>query len=156
MALGSGAALALCFIAAQFKSQGWLPALLYAFAIVLAGVALLYSYRLMTAKGQVVVSIDSAGFKDTRLTPALIPWNAIRSVSPYKLPKSTAATGLAVAIDPAFKRILSIRPAAKFFNWANAFWGSEVYVDARVLDADCDEISRAAESHIAAKGSAKA
>ena len=145
-------ALFLCFFAAHLNRQNWFFAITnYVAAAVLAGPAIMCSYRLLTAKGQVVVSIDATGFKDTRLAPAVIPWNAIQLVSPYILYKQKKATGVNLVIDPAFKRNLSIRLGAKLFNWANLFFGSVVRLDTRILDVDCDEISRVAESYISKK-----
>jgi hypothetical protein len=51
-------------------------------------------------------------------------------------------------IDPDFKRGLSIRLSATLFNWSNLNFGSEVYVDARTLDANSDEISLVAGAYL--------
>ena len=105
-------------------------------------------YRLLTQRGQVIVSIDAAGFKDIRLTPTVIPWSAIVSLSPYIFVNAYKATGVALVIDPAFKRGLAIPLGAKLNNWANLSFGRTFYVDTRCLDVDYDELSRVAESYI--------
>ena len=148
VALCVGFALMFYFFAEQLKYPKWFTAINYALAVGFAGVATVDFWRLLTAKGRVVVSIDAAGFKDIRLTPAVIPWSAIKSVSPYILYKQNASTGVAVAINPDFTRGLSIRLGARLFNWANLNFGSTVYVDARTLDVDSDEISLAAGAYL--------
>ena len=148
VALCVGFSLFFCFVAGQMRTQNWLTTVGYASAAIFGGVALTFFYRLLTAKGRVVVSIDTEGFKDIRFAPRVIPWSAIRSVSPYILYKQTTSTGVALVMDPAFKRGLSIQLGAKLFNWSNLNFGSEVYIDARTLDIDSDEIARAAQSYI--------
>jgi hypothetical protein len=73
VALCVGFALVFFFFAEHLKFASWFAAANYAAAIGFAGVASVLSWRLLTAKGQVVVSIDATGFKDTRLTPTFIP-----------------------------------------------------------------------------------
>jgi len=101
----------------------------------LSGLGVLVFLSLLTAKGQVVVSIDATGFKDTRLTPTVIPWSAIRALwaSSYR---SRRPNQLAIAIDPAFKRGLSIRLGANLLRWANLSFGSVYQVDVGTLDAE--------------------
>jgi hypothetical protein len=143
-----GFALFFWFCASQMKPKGWLTTAGYVIAVGFMGATLTPLYRLLTAGSQVVVSIDAAGFKDTRLTSTLIPWTAIRLVSPYIPYKSRTATGVSVAIDPAFKRGLSIRLGAKLFGWANLSFGANFVVDLGTLDVDVDEVSRVAKSYI--------
>ncbi len=143
-----GLSLLLWFVAAHLKRQNWFAITNYVAATVLAGAALAFLYRLLTARGQVVVTVDATGFKDTRLTSAVIPWSVIQSVSPYIPFRSRKATGVDLAIDPAFKRSLSIRLGAKLFAWANLFFGSVVRLNTSILDVDCDEISRVANNYI--------
>jgi hypothetical protein len=147
-ALCGGGGLALFFFAGLMPRPNWLSGAFYVLATIGFAVAVTYSFRLLTARGRVVVSIDATGFKDTRLTPTAIPWSAIRSVSPYILYKQTTPTGVALVIDPALKRSLSIRLGARLFNWANLNFGSIVYVDMRTLDADSDQVARAAEPYV--------
>jgi hypothetical protein len=128
--------------------QTWFAYTNYVAAALLAGATLPFSYRLLTSSGQIVVSIDSTGFKDIRLTQMVIPWSAIQSVSPYIPRKSRTATGIEVAIDPAYQRRLSIRLEARLFNWANLLFGPVVRLDTRVLDVDCNEISRVAGFYV--------
>jgi hypothetical protein len=146
--LGVGFGLVFWFFASQMKPKGWFTTISYAAAVVFVGVALASLYRLLTARGQAVVLIDATGFQDTRLTPTVIPWSAIRSVSPYIPYKSRKATGVSLAIDPSFKPGLSIRLGAKLFRWANLSFGSNFVVDLGTLDVEVDEISRVAESYI--------
>jgi hypothetical protein len=148
MALYVGGALAFCFFAGLMKVHSWFATANYVLAMMAVGVALTYSYRLLTAKGRAVVTIDAAGFKDIRLTATVIPWSAIQSVSPYTLYKANTSTGVALGIDPAFKRDLSIRLGARLFNWANLNFGSVIYVDTRTLDADSDEVAKVAGFYI--------
>jgi hypothetical protein len=148
VAMCVGFALVCFFFAEHLKFASWFTTVNYAAAVGFAGVASVYSWRLLTARGRVVVSIDAAGFKDIRLTPTVIPWSAIKSVSPYILYKQNTSTGVALVIDPDFMRGLSIRSGAKLFNWSNLNFGSEVYIDARTLDADSDEISLVAGAYM--------
>src|SRR4051812_24157682 len=60
---------------------GWLTPLVYAAIAMLAAMVLTSWYRLLTQRGHVIVSIDAAGFKDVRLTPTVIPWGSIQSLS---------------------------------------------------------------------------
>jgi len=145
-----GGALAFVFVAGHMRYQNWFTTAGYACAAILMGVALTCAFRLLTAKGQIVVSIDATGFKDARLTPALIPWSAIRSVYAYKY-RSSKANRVALAIDPAFKRGLSIRLGAKLFRWADLSFGSVFDVGVGTLEADADEIAQAAEPYIVKK-----
>jgi len=144
-----GGALAFVFVAGHMRYQNWFTTAGYACAAILMGVALTCAFRLLTAKGQIVVSIDATGFKDARLTPALIPWSAIRSVYAYKY-RSSKANRVALAIDPAFKR----GPRS---GWVQAlslgkpvFW-SVFDVGVGTLEADADEIAQAAEPYIVKK-----
>ncbi len=148
MFFGVGFGLVFWFFASQMKPKGWFTTISSAAAALFLGVALTSLYRLLTARGQAVVSIDATGFKDTRLTPKVIPWSAIRSVAPYIPYKSRTATGVSLAIDPAFKRGLPIRLGTKLFRWVNLSFGSNFVVDLGTLDVEVDEISRAAESYI--------
>jgi hypothetical protein len=126
----------------------WLTPLVYAAMAMLVVMVLTRLYRLLTQRDQVIVSLDAAGFKDIRLTPTVIPWSAIRSLSPYIFVKANKATGVALVIAPAFKRSLAIRLSGKLDNWSNLFFGRTFYVDTSCLDVDCDELSRFAESYI--------
>jgi hypothetical protein len=148
VAFCGGGGLALWLFAGSMGRPSLLGSVSYAIAAMAFAVALTHSYRLLTAKGRIVVTIDATGFKDIRLTPAAIPWSAIRSVSPYILSKQSTPTGVAVVIDPIFKRKLSMRLGARLFNWSNMNFGSEVYVDTRALDADSGEIARTAQSYV--------
>jgi hypothetical protein len=105
------------------------------------------AYRLLTARDQIVISIDAAGFKDTRLTPTLIPWSAIQSIYAYRN-RSRKANRVALEIEPAFKRGLSIRLGANLFHWANLSFGSVFDVGIGTLEAEADEIAQAAEPYI--------
>ena len=145
-----GGALAFVFVAGHMRHQNWFTTVGYTVAAILVSVALTCAYRLVTARGQVVVSIDATGFKDIRLTPTLIPWSAVRSVYAYKY-RSRKANRVALEIDPAFKRGLSIRLGAKLFRWANLSFGAVFDVGIGTLEADADEISRAAEPYIVKK-----
>src|SRR5207245_656070 len=109
VALCVGFALVFFFFAEHLKFASWFTTVNYAAAVGFAGVASVYSWRLLTAKGRVVVSIDAAGFRDIRLTPTVIPWSAIKSVSPYILYKQKTSTGGAIVIEQDFMRVLSIR-----------------------------------------------
>src|SRR5207253_559286 len=124
VALCLGFGLMFYFFAEHLKYPKWFTAINYTLAVGFAGGACIYSWRLLTAKGRVVVSIDAAGFKDIRLARTVIPWSAIKLVSPYILYKQNASTGVAVVIDPDFMRGLSIRLGARLFNWANLNFGS--------------------------------
>ena len=143
--------LLLWFYAAHLRRPSLFAVICYITAAVLAGAALKFFYRLLTARGQVVVSIDATGFRDTRLTPAVIPWSVIQSVSPYIDVHRWKATGVDLVIDPAFKQSLSIRLGAKLWAWANLFLGSVVRLDTSILDVGCDEIARVADSYISKK-----
>jgi hypothetical protein len=130
---------------------GRLAPLVYAAIAMLAVMVLTSWYRLLTQRGQVIVSIDAAGFKDVRLAPTVIPWSAIQSLSPFSafiLANTNKPTGVALVIDPALRRSIAIRLSAKLDNWTNLFFGRNVYVDTRCLDVDCGELSRVAESYI--------
>jgi hypothetical protein len=131
-----------------YERPNWLTPLIYAVIAMLVAMVLTSLYRLLTQRGQVIVLIDAAGFKDIRLTPTVMPWSAIRSLSPYILANANKATGVALVIDPAFKRSLAVRLGAKLDNWTNLFFGRSFYVDTRCLDVDCGELSRVAESYI--------
>jgi hypothetical protein len=131
-----------------YKRPNWLTSVIYAVIAMLVVMVLASLYRLLTQRGQVVVSIDAAGFKDIRLTPTIIPWSAIQSLSPYILARANKATGVALVIDPGFRRSLAVRLGAKLDNWTNLFFGRSFYVDTRCLDVDCDELSRVADSYI--------
>jgi hypothetical protein len=147
MMLCIGGAMALFFVAEHIRAQNWLTIAWYAIAAWLMTVALTCAYRLLTARSQVIVSIDATGIKDIRLSPTIIPWSAIRSLYAYKY-RSRKANHVAVVIDPAFKRGLSIRPGTKLWRWANLSFGSVFDVDVGILEADADEIAQAAKPHI--------
>src|SRR6266478_3451340 len=94
----AGGALASAWFAGLMRYQNWFSIIFYILAAALVGVALIDAYRLLTARGQVIVSIDATGFRDIRLTPTLIPWSAIRSLYAYKFRN---ANRVALEIDPA-------------------------------------------------------
>jgi len=148
IALCVGFALFFSFAASQLKPKSWFTTIGYTIAAAFVGAAVVPLYRLLTARNQVIVFINAAGFGDTRLTSTLIPWSAIRSVSPYIPYKSRTATGVSVAIDPAFERGLSVRLGAKLSSWANLSFGANFVVDLGTLDAEVDEVLRAAKSYI--------
>jgi hypothetical protein len=148
VAFCGGGGLAFWLFAGLMARPSFLGSVSYTIAAMAFAVALTHSYRLLTAKGRIVVTIDATGFKDIRLTPAAIPWRAIRSVSPYILYKQSTPTGVAVVIDPTFRREFSMRLGARLFNWSNLNFGSEVYVDTRTLDADSSDIARTAQSYV--------
>jgi len=142
-----GGALAFHFVAGQARHQNWGTTACNLLAAALVGVALTCAYRLLTARDQIVISIDAAGFKDTRLTPTLIPWSAIQSIYAYRN-RSRKANRVALEIEPAFKRGLSIRLGANLFHWANLSFGSVFDVGIGTLEAEADEIAQAAEPYI--------
>ncbi|MBR1089111.1 hypothetical protein JQ621_16720 [Bradyrhizobium manausense] len=147
--LYGGLALLFWFVATQMRGQVWFTITNYVLATAMTGAALKVSYLLLTARGHVVVSIDATGFKDTRLTSTAIPWNVIQSVSSYIPYKSRNTTGVRLVIDPAFSQKLSLRPAARL-TWATGYgiWGAAILLDASILDADSNEISRVANAYI--------
>jgi hypothetical protein len=147
LALCVGFALFFWFVASLMRRQGWFTTMGYTFAAIFGGMALTSLYRLLTARDQVVISIDEMGFKDIRLTPTLIPWTAILSVWPYT-DRSRKTIGIVLKIDPAFTRGLSIRLGAKLYRWANLSFGSVFNVETRALNVEADEISRVAESYV--------
>src|SRR5450631_3597245 len=119
-----------CFLG-FYKRPNWLAPVICAVIAMLAAMVLTSLYRLLTQRGRVIVSMDAAGFKDIRLTPTVIPWSAIQSLSPHILARANKATGVALVIDPAFKRCLAVRLGAKLDNWTNLFFGRSFYVDTR-------------------------
>ena len=131
-----------------FLGLNWFTLVLCAAIAMLVVMVLTSWYRLLTRMGQVIVSIDAAGFKDIRLTPTVIPWSAIQSVSPVSAFIANKATGVALVIDPAFKRSLAIPLSAKLVSWNALLFGRSLYVDTRCLDVDCGELSRVAEAYI--------
>ena len=148
-----GLALMFWFVAAQIRGQIWFTITNAVLATAMAGAALKVSYLLLMARGQVVVSIDATGFKDSRLTSTTIPWNVIQSVSSYIPYKSRNATGVRLVIDPAFSQKLSLRPAARLPTWATGYGvsGAVILLDASILDVDSGDISRVASSYISGR-----
>jgi len=146
-----GLAVMFWFAAAYMRGQIWFTVLNYILATTMAGAALTLAYLLLTARDEVVVSIDATGFKHTRLTSTAIPWNVIQSVTSYIPYKSRNKSGVMLVINPAFKQKLSIRPAARLLAWATGYSisGSVICLDASILDTDSDEISHVANSYIA-------
>jgi hypothetical protein len=61
VALCVGFALTFCFFAGFMNLPNWFTTANYGLATIFVGVVLTYSYRLLTAKGRVVVSIDAEG-----------------------------------------------------------------------------------------------
>jgi hypothetical protein len=148
-----GLALMFWFVAAQMRSQNWFAMTSYIAAAAMAGAALAFSYLLLTARGQVVVSIDGTGFRDVRLTSTAIPWNVIQSISPYIPYKSRSASGVELVIEPKFKQTILMRPAVRLLGWATGFSisGPAIRLDTSILDADCNEISRIANSYVSGR-----
>jgi len=147
MSLFIGLALFFWFVASQMILQGWLTKTCYIFAVILGVMAFSHLYRLLTARGHVILSIGPTGFKDTRLTPTLIPWSAIQSVRPHYY-RSRKPIGIMLTIDPAFKKSLSITLGARLSFLDNMSFGSVIDVGTRTLDIDADEISRVMASYI--------
>jgi hypothetical protein len=130
------------------NDPNWVAILVYALTAVLVLLATNCWYWLRTQMGQVIVSTDAAGFLDIRIAPTAIPWSAIDSLSPYVVFGPYKATGLALVIDPDFKRGLAIPLAVRFNSWNSLLFGRSLYVDTRCLDVDCFELSRAAEPYL--------
>ncbi|QAU46618.1 hypothetical protein [Bradyrhizobium guangzhouense] len=145
-----GLAVMFWFVAAYMRGQIWFTVVNYILATTMAGAAFTLAYLLLTAKDEVVVSIDATGFKHTRLTPTAIPWNVIQSVTSYIPYKSWNKTGVLLVMNPAFQQKLSIRPAERLLAWTTGYSisGSVIRLDASILDTDSDEISRVANSYI--------
>ncbi|MDA9518883.1 hypothetical protein XI06_00580 [Bradyrhizobium sp. CCBAU 11434] len=148
-----GLAVMLWFVAAQMRSQNWFTVTSYIVAAAMACAALAFSYLLLTARGQVVVSIDETGFRDERLTSTAIPWNVIQSVSPYIPSRSRSATGIELVIEPKFRQTILMRPAGRLFGWVTRYSisGPAICLDTSILDAECDEISRIANSYMSGR-----
>jgi len=145
-----GGALAFGFAASQLKYPHWFAAINYGMAAMLVGIATISTYRLLMARSEVVVSINAAGFRDARLTPTLIPWSAVQSVHAYTY-RGRKANRVALWIDPAFRRGLSIRLGARLYYWASLSFGSSFEVDVGVLEAEAVEIAQAAQPFLAKK-----
>jgi hypothetical protein len=143
-----GLAVAFWFFASYIKGADWFAAICYVAAVGMTSATLGFFYLLLAASGRVVVSIDATGFKDTRVTPALIPWSAIESVSPYVPYKSRSPAGVEVVIGPAFRQEISIRLGARLFAGASFLWRRAIRLDTRILDVDCNEISRIANCYL--------
>jgi hypothetical protein len=148
MFLGIGFGLFFWFCASELKPTGLFTSLGFIAAASFAMLALVVLYRLLFARARTVVAIDVTGVEDVRLVPTIIPWSAIRSVSLYTPYKATKATGISLAIDPAFARDLPIRLGAKLFRWINLSFGSNFIIDLGTLDVEVDEVLRAAKSYI--------
>ena len=138
------------FAAAYMRGQIWFTVLNYILAATMVGAAFTFAYLLLTAKDEVVVSIDATGFKHARLTPTAIPWNVIQSVTSYVPYKSWNKTGVMLVINPAYRQKLSIRPAERLLAWATGYGvsGSVIRLDASILDTNSDEIAHVANSYI--------
>ncbi|MBR0850276.1 hypothetical protein JQ543_21195 [Bradyrhizobium diazoefficiens] len=140
-----GLALPMHYVAIQAGAHGWLNILMHVGSAVLVGVALLALYRFVTAvSGKVIISIDALGLRDARLSPAVIPWRAIRSVSSFVT--SRRAPYLKLDMDPNFKLEVT-RPAA-ISVWPTRSTPIAV-VSARGLDVEADEIARIANKFLA-------
>jgi hypothetical protein len=148
----AGVALVAAMVGEEMAPQNSWIIVCYVVAAVSVGIGLTSLYRLLNAKGEVVISIDATGFKDTRLTPTVVPWRAIRSVWGYHPRGAQKANGIVLSIDSAFKRGISIRLGANLWRWINFSFGSVFYVDVGTLDVNADEIVLAAQQYLPKRG----
>ena len=143
-----GLAIAFWFFGSVLPGPKWLSVTCYVLAAVMSIATLGFAYFLVRASGKVALSIDTTGLRDIRVMPAIIPWSAIESVSPYVPYKSRTPTGIELVIAPAFRQNISIRPGDRMFAGASFLWRRALRLDTCVLDADCNEISRVANTYL--------
>jgi hypothetical protein len=149
---GVGILLAAAMFGEEMATQNSWIIVCYVVAAVSVGIALTSLYRLLTAKGEVVISINATGFKDTRLSPTVVPWHAIRSVWGFYPRGARKPNGVVLSVDPAFRRGISIRLGANLWRWVNFSFGSVFYVDVGVLDVGADEIVLAVQQYLPKQG----
>lgn len=109
----------------------------------------MYLRNLLTAKTRVIMSIDSRGFRDTRLSSTVIPWSAIKSMGPYVGARYKKEIGVNVEIAPEFWRALSRKPSFRFWKYVGMGLESETSanLDTSSLDVDWSEILQTAGSY---------
>ncbi|MFN3745626.1 MAG: STM3941 family protein [Hyphomicrobiaceae bacterium] len=84
-------------------------------------IVLIAAWRLLVLRGA-VVTLSPRGIRDVRLTGALVPWSAIRSVSTWSAYNQPA---IVLSVDPAYERGLKLTPLARVTRPLNAAIGAD-------------------------------
>jgi hypothetical protein len=82
---------------------------------------LLLVWQLFTAEG-VVITMDAAGIRDTRISDKVIPWSAVRDISTWQ---SRSQRVMILAVDPEFERQLHLSRLARMAREASRAFGAD-------------------------------
>lgn len=102
---------------------------------------LLIVWRLFTSHG-VVLTLDSEGIHDKRITDKVIPWNAVRGISTWQSQRQRI---MIVAVDPDFERSLNLSRLARMAREASKRLGADgLSIGTNDLKTDHDTLFRTA------------
>lgn len=84
-------------------------------------IALVAAWRLLALRGP-IVTVSPSGIRDVRLTGAVVPWSAVRSVSAWSAYNQPA---IVIGVDPAYERALKLTALARATRPLNAAIGAD-------------------------------
>jgi hypothetical protein len=94
-----------------------------------------------------VMSIDSSGFKDSRMSTTVVPWNAVKSMRQYLSSRYKREIGITVEVDPTFWQVLPLRLSFKLSRFANMESGASANLVTENLDVGWSEVLRVAGAY---------
>ncbi len=104
--------------------------------------------RFFTAQG-VVLTLDAAGIRDTRISDKLIPWSAVRDISTWQ---SRSQRIMILAVDPDFEHSLNLSRLARMAREASRTLGADgLSIGANDLKTDYETLFRTATAFWKAK-----
>ncbi len=120
--LGIGMTVMCGALAFGFFAAGAGAAIIGAVGVTFFGACTLVAFwRMFTAHG-VVVTVDTKGFRDTRISDKVIPWSAVRDISTWQ---SRGTRIMILAVDPGFERQLNLSRAARMALKASRALGAD-------------------------------
>jgi hypothetical protein len=119
MAVGLGFVLLSLFIT---PAHGTIGLVIGGFGVAFFGfIALVAAWRLLALRGP-IVTVSPRGIQDVRVTGAIVPWSAIRSVSTWSAYNQPA---IVLGVDPAYERALELTALARLTRPLNAAIGAD-------------------------------
>jgi hypothetical protein len=150
---GVGMSLTCLFVAFIKPAPPMFVVLLMYFGVIFFGTALpIFGYRFLFRAGDVVVTVDDTGFRDSRISPDVIPWRAVKDVIEFRSPKLGTLLGFFLKLDEAETASLRVNWGIKLETILNAALGFRGYsVSMGALDIDVSTMLRAVRAHHAAQ-----
>ncbi len=137
----------ICYYISQLPGINSIEFLLLGAPFLCASVVFLYD--LLTAKTRIILSIDEAGFRDVRLSAAVIPWSAVKSMGPYLSSRYKQEIGINIVIAADLWQTLPRRLDFRFWKYVGMGMEAETSANLRTdcLEVDWSEVLRIAGAY---------